>query len=52
MINTQVKMYVTFYDNLISSGTKIEVPDCAENFLFYDNLISSGTKIRGHWAQL
>ena len=35
-----------FYDNLISSGTKImaiAIVSCAS---FYDNLISSGTKIR------
>ena len=34
-----------FYDNLISSGTKILCIHNHRLYLFYDNLISSGTKI-------
>ena len=34
-----------FYDNLISSGTKMWNLYKAVRQLFYDNLISSGTKI-------
>ena len=41
-------MMITFYDNLISSGTKIN-PNKKERLItFYDNLISSGTKIMFH----
>ena len=34
-----------FYDNLISSGTKIINLKHLSLLMFYDNLISSGTKI-------
>ena len=44
-MNWAVRTHQMFYDNLISSGTKIisPVPFCF--LMFYDNLISSGTKI-------
>ena len=38
---------LTFYDNLISSGTKLAEVTDSIGFVFYDNLISSGTKIPG-----
>ena len=34
-----------FYDNLISSGTKMNTLSASIDLMFYDNLISSGTKI-------
>ena len=34
-----------FYDNLISSGTKISDIETINSNVFYDNLISSGTKM-------
>ena len=37
---------IKFYDNLILSGTKINVYRLNNNRLFDDNLILSGTKIR------
>ena len=37
-----------FYDNLISSGTKIKSAYDEGIIWFYDNLISSGTKISGY----
>ena len=40
-------MRTKFYDNLISSGTKIEQEKFINDGRFYDNLISSGTKIKG-----
>ena len=39
------KRVLWFYDNLISSGTKIQLVSVFCEVRFYDNLISSGTKI-------
>ena len=39
------KVLWKFYDNLISSGTKIAFLIHGKAVMFYDNLISSGTKI-------
>ena len=45
MIRRWQTMMITFYDNLISSGTKISTISLISQMRFYDNLISSGTKI-------
>ena len=43
MLNVSIDLM--FYDNLISSGTKIHFHSPVLQGMFYDNLISSGTKI-------
>ena len=46
MLITKMNEVTEFYDNLISSGTKIIRKEILICIKFYDNLISSGTKIQ------